>query len=285
MKSVDVAAGTIEYREEGDPSGPPVVLLHGLLMNRLWDDALVHLPAGFRYLLPVLPLGGHRVPMHDDADLTLPGQVGVVADFLDALDLVDVTLVIADWGGPLFLTDAGRDERVARLVILPCEAYDNFPPGFPGKIVWLATRTTGTVKLALRQMRIGWLRDRFFMWGMMAARRIPQDVIEAWTESAIADVRIRRDVLKYSRTRFSRADLVRATEKLAEFRGDVLVLWARNRVMPVAHAESLAEITGGTVRYIDEAKVLVMLDQPERTARELGAFLTNSAYSGSDTAG
>ena len=33
MKSVDVTAGTIEYREEGDPSGPPVVLLHGLLMN------------------------------------------------------------------------------------------------------------------------------------------------------------------------------------------------------------------------------------------------------------
>lgn len=281
MKTVEVAAGTVEYREQGDPSGPPVVLLHGLLMNRLWDDALAHLPAGFRYVLPTLPLGGHRVPMRDDADLTMPGQVGVVADFLDALDLVDVTLVVADWGGPLFLTDAGRDHRVARMVILPCEAYDNFPPGFPGKIVWLATRTTGTVKLALRQMRIGWLRDRFFMWGMMAARRIPQDVIEAWTEPAIADVRIRRDVLKYSRTRFSRTDLVQATEKLAAFRGDVLVLWSRNRVMPTAHAERLAEITGGTLRYIDDAKVLVMLDQPEATAAEIGAFLTSTVQSSS----
>jgi pimeloyl-ACP methyl ester carboxylesterase len=33
MKSVHVTAGTIEYREQGDPNGPPVVLLHGLLMN------------------------------------------------------------------------------------------------------------------------------------------------------------------------------------------------------------------------------------------------------------
>ena len=285
MKSVEVAAGTIEYREEGEPSGPPVVLLHGLLMNRVWDAALPHLPTGFRYLLPVLPLGGHRVPMRDDADLTLPGMVGAVADFLDALDLTDVTLVVSDWGGPLFLTDAGRDQRVGRMVVLPSEAYDNFPPGFPGKIVWLATRTSGTVKLALRQMHIGWLRDRFFMWGMMAATRIPQDVIESWTAPAIADARIRRDLLKYSRTRFVKADLIRATEKLADFRGDVLMLWARNRVMPVAHAERLAEITGGTVRYIDNAKVLVMLDQPEATAREIGAFLTDSAYSASDTAG
>ena len=64
MKSVDVTAETIEYREEGDPSGPPVVLLHGLLMNDAqWNLALPLLPSDFRYLLPVLPMGGHRIPM------------------------------------------------------------------------------------------------------------------------------------------------------------------------------------------------------------------------------
>ncbi|PRC51321.1 alpha/beta hydrolase, partial [Mycobacterium sp. ITM-2017-0098] len=88
--------------------GPPVVLLHGLLMNDAqWDLALPHLPQGFRYLLPVLPMGGHRVRSHRDADLTLPGMIGIVADFLDALDLSDATLVVTDWGGPLFLTDLG----------------------------------------------------------------------------------------------------------------------------------------------------------------------------------
>ncbi len=91
--------------------------------------------------------------MRDDADLTMTGMVNIVADFLDALDLTDVTLVVTDWGGPLFLTDVGRDNRVARLVICPSEAFDNFPPGFPGKVTWLATRTTGTVALAMRQMR------------------------------------------------------------------------------------------------------------------------------------
>ena len=97
--------------------------------------------------------------------------------------------------------------------------------------------------------------------------------MEAWTDPGLADVRIRRDLLKYARTKIDKPDLVRATNRLAEFSGDVLVLWSRNRVMPVAHAEALAELTGGTLRYVDDAKVLIMLDQPEETARAIAEFL------------
>ncbi|MET0701168.1 MAG: alpha/beta hydrolase [Mycobacterium sp.] len=275
MKSVEVTAGRLEYREEGDPSGPPVVLLHGLLMNDTqWNLVLPLLPAGFRYLLPVLPMGGHRVPMRDDADLTMPGMVGIVADFLDALDLVDVTLVITDWGGPLFLTDAGRDKRVARLVICPCEAFENFPPGFPGKVTWVVSRTAGTVALAMRQLRIGWLRRQWFMLGQMAKKPIPQDIIESWTDAGLAEVKIRRDLIKYCRTRFEHADLIRATNRLADFTGDALVLWSHNPVMPDEHAQRLATLTGGQLDYIDDANVLIMLDQPEQTAKAMAGFLT-----------
>jgi len=275
MKSVDVTAGTIEYREDGDPSGPPVVLLHGLLMNDAqWNLALPLLPSGFRYLLPILPMGGHRIPMRQNADLTLPGMVDVVADFLDALDVADVTLVVTDWGGPLFLTDVGRDKRVARLVICPSEAFDNFPPGFPGKVAWLASRNTLTVSLAMRQLKIGWLRRQWLMFGQMAKRPVPQDIVDEWMTAGLADRRIRQDLVKYCRTKFDKADLIRATNRLADFDGGVLVLWSRNPVMPDDHATHLADLTGGTLRYIDDANVLVMLDQPEQTALEIGAFLT-----------
>lgn len=275
MKSVDVTAGTIEYREEGDPSGPPVVLLHGLLMNDAqWNLALPLLPSGFRYLLPILPMGGHRIPMRDDADLTMPGMVDVVADFLDALDLADVTLVVTDWGGALFLTDVGRDKRVARLVICPSEAFDNFPPAFPGKVALLASRNTLTVSLAMRQLKIGWLRRQWLIFGQMAKRPVPQDIVDEWMAAGLADRRIRQDLVKYCHTKFVKADLIRATNRLADFDGDVLVLWSRNPVMPDDHATRLAELTGGTLLHIDDANVLVMLDQPERTARAIGEFLT-----------
>jgi pimeloyl-ACP methyl ester carboxylesterase len=275
LKSVDVTAGTIEYREEGDPSGRPVVLLHGLLMNDAqWNLALPLLPSGFRYLLPVLPMGGHRIPMREDADLTLPGMVGLLADFLDALDLTDVTLVVTDWGGPLFLTDVGRDKRVGRLVICPSEAFDNFPPGFPGKVAWLASRTTWTVSLAMRQLKIGWLRKQWLMFGQMAKKPVPQDIVDEWLAAGLADRSVRRDLVKYCRTKFDDAELIRATNRLTDFDGPALVLWSRNPVMPADHASRLAELTGATLRYVDDAYVLVMLDQPEQTAREIGAFLT-----------
>jgi len=276
MKSVDVSAGTIEYREEGDPSGPPVVLLHGLLMNDAqWNLALPLLPSGFRYLLPVLPMGGHRIPMRDDADLTMPGMVNIVADFLDALDLADVTLVVTDWGGALFLTDVGRDKRVARLVICPSEAFDNFPPGFPGKVAWLASRNTLTVSLAMRQLKIGWLRRQWLIFGQMAKKPIPQDIVDAWMAAGLADRQIRRDLVKYCRTKFVGTELIRATNSLKDFTGPALVLWSRNPVMPDKHATRLAELTGATLRYVDDANVLVMLDQPEQTAEAIGAFLTS----------
>jgi pimeloyl-ACP methyl ester carboxylesterase len=274
MKMVDTAAGALQYREEGDPHGPSVVLLHGLLMNDTqWNLTLPELPSGFRYLLPVLPMGGHRIPMRHDADLTMPAMVGIVADFLDALDLRDVTLIISDWGGPLFLTDMGRDKRVSRLVICPSEAFGNFPPGLPGKVALLASRNTGTVGLAMRQLRINWLRRQWFMFGLMAKRPIPQNIFDNWMASGLADRRIRRDLVKYCRSELDKADLIRATHRLAEFAGEVLVLWSHNRVMPDDHATRLAELTGGQLRYIDDANVLVMLDQPEQTAREIGAFL------------
>ncbi len=274
MKSVDVTAGTIEYREEGDPSGPPVVLLHGLLMNDAqWNLALPHLPSSFRYLLPVLPMGGHRIPMRDDADLTMPGMVNIVADFLDALDLADVTLVVTDWGGALFLTDVGRDKRVARLVICPSEAFDNFPPGFPGKVAWLASRNTLTVSLAMRQLKIGSLRRQWLIFGQMAKKPIPQDIVDAWMSAGVADRRIREDLVKYCRTKFVGAELIRATNSLKDFRGQALVLWSRNPVMPDEHATRLAELTGAMLHYVDDANVLVMLDQPEQTAQAIGEFL------------
>ena len=275
MKSVSVTAGPIQYRDVGDPDGPAVVLLHGLLMNdTVWNLVLPLLPEGFRYLLPVLPMGGHRIPMRDDADLTMPGMVDIVADFLDALDLTDVTLVVTDWGGALFLTDIGRDKRVGKLVICPSEAFENFPPGFPGKVSWVVSRSPATVSLAMRQLRIGWLRRQWFMFGLMAKKPVPQEIADDWLASGLSDRRIRRDLVKYCQTKFVKRDLIRATDRLADFGGDVLVLWSHNSVMPDTHAQRLAELTSGQLRYVDDANVLIMLDQPAQTARAIGEFLT-----------
>lgn len=58
-----------------------------LMDHTQWDQVLPSLPSTFTYIRPVLPLSAHRRPMNPGTDLTLYGQVNIVADFLDALDL------------------------------------------------------------------------------------------------------------------------------------------------------------------------------------------------------
>ena len=274
METVTVPAGELDFYETG--SGPPVVLLHGVLMDHtVWDRVLPLLPPGFRYLRPVLPLGAHRRPMHPDADLTLPGQVALVADLLDALDLEDVTLVHSDWGGALFLTAHGRDQRVARQVILPCEAFDNFPPGWPGKILALAVAIPGGLRLAARQLRIGWLRRLPFLFGQMVRRPLPDELVRGWTEPLLRQPGVRHDLLTYCRSTFDGPNLTRDTEALRGFRGQALVLWSPdNKVMPPEHGHQLAELLPcGRYAEVPGAYVLSMLDEPEAVAREMGQFL------------
>ncbi|HET6920089.1 MAG TPA: hypothetical protein VFI46_11570 [Jiangellaceae bacterium] len=50
----------------------------------------------------------------------------------------EVTLVGNDWGGAQLLVTHGRDDRVARLVLVACEAFDNYPPGIPGRLAHLS---------------------------------------------------------------------------------------------------------------------------------------------------
>lgn len=279
MQSVELSAGTIEYRETGDPDGPAVVLTHGLLMNdHQWDLVLPLLTNGFRYLLPVLPLGGHRIPMNSDADLTMPGMVGILSDFLTSLDLRDVTLVISDWGGPLFLPELTAGDRISKLVICPSEAYDNFPPGFPGKIVKVATSVPGGILFALHQFRISWLRRTPMVLGLMAKKPIPDTIITEWTDPGIASSDVRRDVLAYCRTKFDNAALIAATEKLRDFTGPALVIWApETGVMRREHGQGLADLLPkGNLTEIDDAYVLVMLDQPQRTADLISEFLLST---------
>ncbi len=276
-RTVEVPGGRIEYFEEGD--GPAVVLLHGLLMNHTyWNEAMPLLPTGFRYIRPVLPIGGHRTPMDDAADLSLDGLVRIVASFLEALDLDDVTLVHNDWGGALFLTARGLDDRVGRIVITPCEAFENFPPGLPGRMAATAARLPGGLSFAIWQMRIGWLRRLPILWGQMAKRPITREMMHGWTQHARADERIRRDTLKYGLEKFDKPKLRRDTEALRNFTGQALVLWSpENRAMPRRHGRELADLLpNGSLVEVPDTYALSALDDPPAVARHIGAFLLES---------
>ena len=116
MPEIELAQGRIRYRDEG--GGPPIVFVHGALVDgRLWEPVVERL-GDSRCIVPDLPLGAHSIAMRPDADVSPAGIARLIADLLEALDLRDVTLVGNDTGGGLCqLLVTRHPERVGRLVL------------------------------------------------------------------------------------------------------------------------------------------------------------------------
>ncbi|MEV6766583.1 alpha/beta hydrolase [Streptomyces sp. NPDC051105] len=280
MAEVHLAAGTVEYQDTGG-DGPVVVLLHGVAMDgSLWRTVVARLGSEFRCVVPTLPLGGHRTPMKADADLSIPGVARLVAEFLDELDLRDVTLVMSDWGGAQALVALGRDERVGRLVITSCEAFDNFPPGVPGSNLYTSAKMPGGINFAFKLLKWKPMRRLPMTWGWMSKRPVPHEVMDAWFEPLWTSAEIRRDLRKYVLGVPPKEELLAWAEKLRDFDRPALVVWAaEDKVMPLAHGRRLAELLPKSeLVEIADSYTLIPEDQPEQLATHLRSWLrTGSA--------
>jgi pimeloyl-ACP methyl ester carboxylesterase len=99
-RTLDLPQGTIRYRDVGE--GPPIVFVHGLLVDGLlWRKVTPTLQGEYRCIVPDWPLGSHRVALAPSADRSPRGMANLIAGFLDALELERVTLVANDTGGAI----------------------------------------------------------------------------------------------------------------------------------------------------------------------------------------
>ncbi|MCL6288302.1 alpha/beta fold hydrolase [Streptomyces sp. 43Y-GA-1] len=279
MGDVRLSAGVIEYRDTGG-DGPVVVLLHGVAMDgSLWDDVVAGLGDGVRCIVPTLPLGGHRRPMEAGADLSVLGVARLVAEFLEALRLEDVTLVMNDWGGAQALVADGRADRIGRLVITSCEAFDNYPPGLPGRNLATLARVPGGLGFAFSLLRLKAARRLPMTWGWMSKRPVPHATMDRWFRPAQSSPEIRRDLRAYVLGVPEKAELLRWTEQLRTFDRPALVIWAtEDRVMPVEHGRRLAEILPrGRLVEVADSYTLLPRDRPDALVEHIGAFLAETA--------
>ncbi|MEV0431512.1 alpha/beta hydrolase [Micromonospora sp. NPDC050495] len=273
MPSVELTAGTVEYEDTGG-DGPVVVLMHGLGMDgSFYRNVVPALRYRCRVIVPVLPLGAHRTPMRRDADLTPRGIGRLQVEFLDALDLREVTLVGNDSG--LFLFAAAlRPERIARLVVSSCELFENFPPGLPGRSISLAAKVPGGLWLVAQGLRLRFVRRQPTALGLMSIRPIPDEITDRWFEGLVTRSEIRRDLAMYLRST-RRGDMMAAAEGLRGFARPVLVLWAKeDRVMPPAHGRRLVELLpDARLVEIEDSRTFIPEDQPVAFARAVNAFI------------
>jgi len=266
--------GTIRYRDSG--SGEPIVFVHGLLVDgTLWRKVTPLLAGEHRCIVPDLPLGSHRVAMSPGADLSPPGMARILADFLAALELEGVTLVGNDTGGAISQLVATRHpERLARLVLTPCDAYENFLPPFFRPLQW-AARVPGLLTAIVQPTRLGFVQRSPLGFGLLIKRRpLDAEVIDGWLRPFLSDPAIRRDAIAFLRQISSRYTL-EAAERLRDFDRPTLIAWApEDRFFKLRYAERLAAaIPSARLERIEDAWTFVSEDQPERLAELIAAFI------------
>jgi pimeloyl-ACP methyl ester carboxylesterase len=271
MAEIELSAGTIEYSDSGG-SGPCLVLLHGPLMDgTVWRKVVPELERDYRCVVPTLPLGSHRRPMRPDAELSIEGLADLVAEFLERLGLTDVTLVLNDWGGAQLIVERGRDDRVGRLVLAACEAFDNFPPGPSGRMLGRLSRIPGGLGLFALVSRSASARARSI--GMMAKHPVSDEVLRGWLEP-LSDPSIRRDLRKYV-VSVPMGGGRNWSAGLAGFDRPALVIWApEDAMMPPDHGRRLAALLPqARLVELTDTYTLIPEDQPAALAHHLRTFI------------
>lgn len=274
-REVRLGAATVRYRDVG--TGPPIVFVHAALTNgAFWRDVVPPLAGDHRCLVPDLPLGGHALPFPPEADLSPPGLARLVADFMIALDLRDVTLVGNDTGGAICqIVVANHPERLGRLVLTNCDAFENFLPPWIRPLQY-AARVPGFAFALGRflQTRIG---RRAFLAPF--ARTVPEpEILDSYFAPLGADPGVRRDMTKLLRG-ISHRQTLEAARAFPGFAKPVLLAWAPEDrfTFPLRFAHRLRDaFPDARLEEIRDSRTLVPEDQPERLAALIAAFVAES---------
>ncbi|MCU1599638.1 MAG: putative hydrolase or acyltransferase of alpha/beta superfamily [Frankiales bacterium] len=135
----DVGDGLrMHYAAAGPADGPVVLLMHG---QPTWSYLYRHVirelaDKGVRAIAPDLIGYGRSDKPTSRFDYSLKAHIGWVADFVEALNLRDITLVCQDWGGPVGLGVLARNpDRFARVVAANTILH-NADPELEGRLTW-----------------------------------------------------------------------------------------------------------------------------------------------------
>ena len=268
-----VGGGVIRYRDEGD--GRALLFVHGVLANgTLWREVVARLSENFRCIVPDLPLGGHSVPMESGVDLTLPGVARMVVDLMEELDLREVTLVGNDTGGAICqIVISNHPERIGRLVLTNCDAYEAFFPLLL-RPVELGARVFGVRFVDFLTWTVRPRPVQRLMLRTAARRRVDDEILDAYFAPLLSDPGVRRDLTRFL-AQVSNRYTLEAASSFPNFRRPVLIVWGEDDLFFLKrYARRLArDFPDATLEFVPDCRAFVPEDRPERLAELIESFL------------
>jgi pimeloyl-ACP methyl ester carboxylesterase len=170
---------------------------------------------------------------------------------------------------------AGRNpERAARLVISSCGAFENCPPGLPGKNLRLTAMIPGGLFLAAQALRLRPLRRLPVSFGWLAKHPLPDELTGRWLKPLQTQRGVRRDLRTYAASA-RRYQMLEVCDRLSSFDRPALVVWTpEDRVQRPGHGRRLADLLpNARLAEVPDSYTLIMRDQPAAFARAIREFV------------
>lgn len=270
-EAVELAHGKVHYRDTGE--GEVLLFVHGLLVDgTVWHEVVTRLAGKYRCIVPDLPLGAHPEAMNADADLSPTGIAKFIGDFIEALELEQVTLIGNDTGSALCqLLAASRPDFLARLVLTPGGSYNEFPPPiFTGGNILV--RVPGVIDATVQPFRSRMLRRLALR--LFARKAVNDELLARWTNPGLKNTGVRRDLRKFV-SAVSPRYTQKAARKLRTFDRPTLVVAApQDKVFKLGNARRLAaEIPNARLELIEDSRCFVQIDQPDRLTALICSFM------------
>ena len=125
-RTVAIDGLDIFYREAGDPANPTILLLHGFpTSSHMFRDLIPELADDFHLVAPDYPgYGFSSMPAVGEFDYSFDNVAGLMAKFVDEVDLDRFSLYLMDYGAPVgFRIAATQPERIESLIVQNGNAY------------------------------------------------------------------------------------------------------------------------------------------------------------------
>ncbi len=278
IKSIETVESTTElegrkimYDITGE--GPPIVFVHGVwATGGVWYPVIDELAKRFTCVNIHLPLGVHRYASPKHVDHSPAALARVVAGLLEKLDLRDVTLVGNDTGGAICqLVITKHPERIGRLVLTNCDAFEVFPPKKLAPLYFIA-RIPFLWKAFARRTLNRSTQRRF----IATVQLTPPDVenVNMLMTRFATDAAIRED-LRLTILQISPRVTLDAAKHFSKFDREVLILWGSEDIFfPVELGRRLEKaFPRAKMQVVPKARLFVGIDQPHVVAKAIADFV------------
>ena len=262
----------VHYRDEGNPDGVPIVLIHGTASSlHTWEPLVAELGGEYRLITLTLPGHGLTGP-HPQGDYSYAGLAEAIEAVLDELALEEFVLGGNSLGG--WMTWRYALEHPARVkALLLLNAW-----GMPLRTG--ESEPASNIGFKILQSRFGSFLAEHYTPRFLVKKSVLQSVA---VEDVVTEDSVDRywQLLRYPGNRRAAGKRLRAdreihyADRISEISAPTLVIWgAEDQLIHASAAQTYDEpMPNADVVIYEGIGHLPMEEFPERTALDIDAFL------------